>query len=432
MKSGKAGRFELWLSVILTAIFLPLMIPASGPAESYTHPMVAAGYFSTLGLNDDGTVEITGRCFAVSDLTTVKSWSGITQVAAGEDYFLGLESDGTVLATGYNYHGQLNVDGWSDIIQVAAGAAHTVGLKSDGTVLATGWNDYGQCNISSWSGITQVAAGWDHTVGLKSDGTVVATGSNTWEQLEVSGWSGITQVAAADGFTVGLKSNGTVVSTDNVYYNTQSWTDIIQVAAGNCGVVGLSSNGTVVSTINITDYRYDISDWSDIILVAAGSNHIVGLRSNGAVLGTGPNPFGQIYVNSWLLIDLYQKGYDDGYAAGLTAGGLIDTMPPTGSLHVVDDWASNSKSVKLTISGYVRDEMSILSAGEGCGVSEALIMINDTETIQPTLGEDGTFSFPLTLGASKDAVFKFSLYASDSASNRGLVDEITVRSPKAK
>lgn len=429
MKIGKAGRFELSLSVILIAIFLPLMLPASGPAESYTHPMVAAGYFSTLGLNDDGTVEVTGRCYYDSDLTTVRNWSGITQVAAGEDYFLGLKSDGTVLATGDNYHGQLNVDGWSDIIQVAAGAAHTVGLRNNGTVLAIGWNDDGQCDVSGWIDIIQVAAGWDHTVGLKSDGTVVATGSNNWGQLEVGGWSGITQVAAADGYTVGLTSDGTVVSTDNESYDTRSWTDIIQVAAGNCSVVGLSSNGTVVSTIN--DDYYDVYDWSDIIQVAAGSNHIVGLRSNGAVLGTGPNPFGQIYVNSWLLIDLYQKGYDDGYAAGLTAE-LIDTMSPTGSLHVVDDWASNSKSVKLTISGYVRDEMSIFRDGAGCGVSEAFIMINDTKTIRLTLGEDGTFSFPLTLGASKDAVFKFSLYARDSVSNRGLVDEITVRSPKAK
>jgi hypothetical protein len=59
-------------------------------------------------------------------------------VAAGYYHTVGLKSDGTVVAVGDNTHGQCDVGGWTDIIQIGAGIYHTVGLKSDGTVVAAG------------------------------------------------------------------------------------------------------------------------------------------------------------------------------------------------------------------------------------------------------------------------------------------------------
>ena len=65
-------------------------------------------------------------------------------VAGGYYHTVGLKSNGTVVAVGYNYYGQLNVSSWTNIVQVAAGGAHTVGVKSDGTVVAVG------CKTGSW------------------------------------------------------------------------------------------------------------------------------------------------------------------------------------------------------------------------------------------------------------------------------------------
>ncbi len=71
-------------------------------------------------------------------------------VAAGWYHTVGLKSDGTVVAVGRNDYGQCNVGGWTDITQVAAGSIHTVGLKGDGTVVSVGCNGGGQCNVGGW------------------------------------------------------------------------------------------------------------------------------------------------------------------------------------------------------------------------------------------------------------------------------------------
>ena len=79
-------------------------------------------------------------------------------VAVGWYHTVGLRSDGTVVAVGSNGFGKLNVSSWREIKQVAAGTSHTVGLKSDGTVVTAGSNYYGQENVRTWRKIEQVAA----------------------------------------------------------------------------------------------------------------------------------------------------------------------------------------------------------------------------------------------------------------------------------
>jgi len=107
---------------------------------------------------------------ALSSGTALAQSCTMPMVAAGYYQTVGLKSDGTVVAVGYNGYGQGNVSSWTGITQVAAGADNTVGLKSDGTVVAVGDNEWGECNVSSWAGITQVSAGGGQTtVGLKSD-----------------------------------------------------------------------------------------------------------------------------------------------------------------------------------------------------------------------------------------------------------------------
>jgi alpha-tubulin suppressor-like RCC1 family protein len=300
-------------ALLSIALIFGLIVPASllnmasfVGQESVT-PMVAAGYYHTVGLKSDGTVVAVGnnsdgRC-------NVGGWADITGVAVGGgllcSHTVGLKSDGTVVAVGDNYFGQCNVGNWTDITQVAASYLHTVGLKSDGTVVAAGDNGGGKCDVGGWTDIIQVSTGYEHTVGVKSDGTVVAAGDNDDGQCDVGGWTDIVQVAAGCVHTVGLRSDGTVVAAGS-NYNGQcdvgGWTDITQVTAGWGHTVGLKKDGTVVAVGYNDDGQCDVGNWTDIVQVAAGWRHTVGLRSDGTVVAVGYDYYGQCNVGGWNLV----------------------------------------------------------------------------------------------------------------------------------
>jgi hypothetical protein len=268
------------------------------------NPMVAAGWYHTVGLKSDGTV------VAVGDSTfgrcNVDGWTDIVQVAAGGYHTVGLKSDGTVVAVGRESAGQIYVDDWTDIVQVAAGEYFTVGLKSDGTVVAVGDNSAGQCDVGGWTDIVQIAVGESHTLGLKSDGSVVTAGDNSYLQRNISWTIGIIQVAAGWYHTIGLKSNHTVVAMGDPDFHqcdVYGWTDIVQVAGGGFHTVGLKSDGTVVGVGRDSAEQLDIGDWTDITQVAAGGFHTVGLKSDGTVVAVGGaggfGNYGQCNVGGW-------------------------------------------------------------------------------------------------------------------------------------
>jgi hypothetical protein len=271
-------------------------------ANFEVNPMVAAGWYHTVGLKSDGTVVAVGdNSYGQCD---VDSWTDIVQVAAGEYHTVGLKSDGTVVAVGDVTFGRCNVDGWTDIVQVAAGGYHTVGVKSDGTVVAVGRESAGQINVSGWTDIVQVAAGEYHTVGLKSNGTVVAVGSGT--ACNVGGWTGIVQVAAGWYHTLGLKSNHTVVAVgDNDFHqcDVYGWTGIVQAAGGGYHTVGVGYAGAVVAVGRSSADQINVGDWADIVQVAAGGFHTVGLKSDGTVVAVGGaggfGNYGQCNVGGW-------------------------------------------------------------------------------------------------------------------------------------
>ena len=182
-------------------------------------------------------------------------------VAAGFFHTVGLKNDGTMVAVGRNDYGECNVGNWTDIMQVAAGGYHTVGLKDDSTAVAVGRNDYGECSVGNWTDIMQVAAGFFHTVGLKNDGTVVAVGRNDYGECDVGNWTDIMQVAVGVYHTVGLKNDGTVVAVGTVGCDVGNWTDIIQVAAGFFHTVGLKDDGTVVAVGQNTYGQCNVGGW---------------------------------------------------------------------------------------------------------------------------------------------------------------------------
>ncbi len=448
-------RLKIWMLLILvTALLIPLVI-LNGAHAAIIHcvePQIAGGGHFTVGLRMDGTLVTVGD--NSYGQRNVGGWSEIVQVAAGYYHTVGIKSNGAVVAIGKNNHGQCNVGGWSDIIQIRAGYDHTVGLKSNGAVVAIGINWRGQCDVGGWSDITQVAAGSEHTVGLRSDGTAVATGYNAYGQCDVGSWTSIVQVTAGRGgdHTVGLRSDGTVVavgSNNRGQCNVSGWSNIAQVVAGGEHTVGLRSDGTVVAIGKNSQGQCNVGSWSDIVQVAAGDWHTLGLRSNGTVVATGLNWKGQCNVGGWDLFPTYEDGYQAGldYCSPIIAdleGQLedllttyLDITAPSGSIHAHDNmlWPPSNRMVEVTLSGYVRDELSIARDGGGIGVSEAYLLVNGEETIPLVPDSDGKFTEIKALKATKDAVYTIELYAADTnpddsgGPNSGLVDQTYVRVP---
>jgi len=265
-------------------------------------PMVTAGIVHTIGLKSDGTVVATG--YNEHGQCDVDHWTDIVQVAAGERHTIGLRSDGTVVAAGGSHERECNVGGWTDIVQVDCGRYHTVGLRSDGTLVATGRNSSGQCNVGDWTDIVQLAAGFYHTVGLRPDGTVVAVGATHEGRLEVGDWFDIVQVGAGGHHTMGLRSDGTVLAVGRDNHGEtrlDNWVDIIQVAGGCQSSIGLRADGTVVHSGWCMDGKCRVGDWSGIIQVDGGMFHNVGLRADGSVVTVGRNISGQCDVDDWVL-----------------------------------------------------------------------------------------------------------------------------------
>ena len=140
--------------------------------------------------------------------------------------------------------------------------------------------------------------------------------------------------------------------------------------------------------------------------------------------------------------DSAPNNYDEddqalGVVTSLAAGGYQDTMPPCGSIHAYDNMLRppNKKMVDVTLSGYVRDELSIVRDVGGIGVSEAYLLVNGEMVIPLEPDVDGKFSVTQGFKAEKGSVYTIELYASDTnpvedgGPNVGLVDQTYIRVP---
>jgi alpha-tubulin suppressor-like RCC1 family protein len=178
----------------------------------------------------------------------VGRWTEIIQVAAGYYYTVGLKDDGTVVVVGDCDWGQYISD-WAGIIQVATGMAHTVGLKSDGTMVAVGDYSWGQCNVDSWTGIVQVAAGWCHTVGLKADGTVVAVGA----AIKLAKWNLVLAVPPSQYvLTISSTAGGSVTSPGEGGFVRNAGVMVRIVAEPEAGYRLVNWTGDVDTIFNIS------------------------------------------------------------------------------------------------------------------------------------------------------------------------------------
>lgn len=277
----------------------------------------------TVGVRKDGTVIATG--YNAHGECNVDGWNDIIDISISDNNTIGLKSNGMVVATGSNFDGQCNVYGWNNIIDVVAGNDVTFGLKLDGSVVAVGMNGWGQCDIGNWKDIIAIGLGEYHTVGLKSDGTVVATGKNESGQCNVNEWTDIVQIQVFGNSTVGLKSDGTVVAVGDVIngYNLNSLDNIVDIDFSWNNVVGLKSDGTVVALGENENGEVDsIKQWTNIVDVVAAGEYVVGIKSNGTTVAVGNNEYGELdIVNKWT--DIVFVALDTGDIIGLKTDGTI-------------------------------------------------------------------------------------------------------------
>ena len=256
------------LIVSLVIVTFALGMPGVGPRATQHVAFAAGSDAHSFGLNDPGQLG-DGTSTNRSTPVAVSGLSGVTAVAAGWYHSLAVKDDGTVWSWGYNSDGQLGdgttthrstpvaVSGLSGITAVAAGTSHSLAVTGDGTVWSWGYNGFGGLGdgmtmqrstpgaVSGLSGIRAVAAGAYHS--LASGG-----GSPPVNQLPS---------ATADdaGGIIGAEIALTATTADpDGDVLTYTWSiDTTDCAIANTGVedttVTCSREGTFTATLSVTD-----------------------------------------------------------------------------------------------------------------------------------------------------------------------------------
>lgn len=282
---------------------------------------ISAGIRSSAGVVRNGKVYFAGDDY-YSWKSELDSWNDIVSISVKGDFLVGLKDDGTVVTAGKIPEYYVETKTWSDVIAISTGQQHIIGLRSDGTLVVQGNNGDGQANIDDWHDIVAISTGWRHTVGLDSNGEIYITGLGSNRQLEYieehkAEWANIADIDAGGGssgdigtipYTVALRKDGTVISTltGEIAEEISEWDDIIAISAGDFHIVGLRADGTVVTT-QLGEYAEEISGWTDIVAVSAGYGFTLGLRADGTVVAVGYDKNGQIDVDSWENITIYEN-----------------------------------------------------------------------------------------------------------------------------
>jgi len=165
--NGNNGRWFLLRWILALALFGSSL---NVFAESNVVAWGAGMIYNPADTNDYG------QSIVPTDLTNA------AMVAGGWWHSLALKADGTLEGWGDDSQGQTTFSpaGASNYVAIACGWWHSLALKSDGTVAAAGYSLgdlYGQTDVpGNLSNVVAIACGFFHSLALKADGTVVAWG----------------------------------------------------------------------------------------------------------------------------------------------------------------------------------------------------------------------------------------------------------------
>ena len=285
---------------------------------------VSAGFTTSSGIRQNGTLWSWGIWQRLGDNTTVDKSSPVSvvggftdwcQVSAGVTASLAVRQNGTAWAWGDNGLGQLGDDtitsrsspvsvvgGFTDWCQVASSMANISGhgVRQNGTLWSWGYNATGKLGddttvaksspVSVVGGFTdwcQVSSGY-FTAAVRQNGTLWAWGSGSYGRLGnncttnrsspvsvVGGFTDWCQISAST-HGLGLRTNGS------------AW-------AWGCNTVGQIGDNTTVAKSSPVSVVGGFTDWCQ---VSAGYKFGTAIRTNGTIWAWGLNSYGRLGNNS--------------------------------------------------------------------------------------------------------------------------------------
>ncbi len=318
---------------------------------------VAAGWYHSLALRDDGTIVSWGAISNAPDEAT-----NVVAIAAGASNNLALRADGSVLCWGDNSWGQTNVPVFpTNVIAIAAGNFHNLALLANSTAMAWGKNIYGQSVVPV--GITNViaiSAGAEHSMALIDDGSVIIWGGGPYPlslaktALPYSGSQSFDNVAMSAGtsFNLYLHPRGYVVQRGAFAVlppSAATETNFVSIAAGTNFNLGLRRSGTLIGW-GVGNGTNVPTSATNIISMAVGLGHGVAARGDGVPHLLGLPTYKNI-VSAGNALPLFAKAVGK---SPLKYQWLMDGVPIVGATNILPTiaaiWGSDAASYQVAVS----------------------------------------------------------------------------------
>jgi alpha-tubulin suppressor-like RCC1 family protein len=349
---------------------------------------IAAGWFDSVALRNDGTVWTWGGTGAYKAPAQVPGLTGITAIAADGANTMALGSDGSVWAWGDDTDGEVG-DGQTNTSvnvptrvltggfqAIACGTFTTPGqsdgfslaLAADGTVW--GWGSNGSNALVPWasgdwttpshiygpsgyvSGVASIAAGSGYVLALRQDGTVLYWGGGTYAgPTPVAGLSNIAAVAAGDGTCFAIGKDGSVYAWGN---------DSIGQLGDGQGFDGTEfSDVESPERVPALDGATAIAsgfDYTEMVeFPKSNGGFSLSLRPDGTVWAFGGNAFGQLGTGACSAHPVPSQ------VVGLT--GVTDLCGSTAVLQDGSVWAwGDNRYDQLGVCWYWYDPATLASA----------------------------------------------------------------------
>lgn len=247
-------------------------------------------------------------------------FSGDKAVAAGWFHSMALKNDGTVYTWGMNAYGQLGigsadldprptpqqVPGLTEVTYLAGGAYHSLALRADQTLWVWGNNNQGQLGNGSTlrstlpiqvtglggSGrVRSAAGGWGHSLAVLTDGSVWAWGLNDQGQI---GLTSSTQALARSSLSIlapdrSFAAAAVPVLTKDLYGDSRIGAALLGGLTGMTLEFATNSGIPFYSPVPI-----QVPGLTQVTAVAGGYYHSLALRADGTVWAWGDNQVGQL------------------------------------------------------------------------------------------------------------------------------------------
>ena len=314
---------------------------------------IAAGYYHTCAILDDGNVSCWGDnskgqlgigseevpLEVKPTQTAPLGGTGAVKIAAGGHHTCAILDDGNVSCWGDNSEGQLGIDssdglhhypsdpfempGSRRAVEIAAGRAHTCAVLDDGTISCWGYGGYGQLGHGSFDSLLSpstlvddighdgvecvlvecpsavgISIGEDTTCAILDDGSVSCWGNSAYWALgsEVS----TTQNSPIQTANLSESEDGgdrTAVEISSGDFFTCAILDDGSISCWGRGGTGRLGHGST-SDVSQPTQTSSLGPGRTAVAISTGYGHACAILDNGSVSCWGYNRWGQIGIGS--------------------------------------------------------------------------------------------------------------------------------------